>query len=871
MRQNERGEIATILTIGTLVVIAVTAVVSSLFVNQNKTTGSRAATCVDGTLVGPYQGVIYYKCAAGCGLTSSGTCVNYEHNSPDIHCTDCTGGNGGGGASSQPTGGGNGAGAEVCGGADVAHTCPGAEGAPRKCIGDISGNYKCCGPKDNSQYPSANYATWNSSKTCISDSGGNGDGGGNPALNQLPAGCCFVDSDCNKYGANQKCNIPNGACGGANGKSCNANPNGQYQQQCVNQQCVNQPCDASGCDPAKKCTSNAACQPAGFSCPANDTAHGGKGYYNWADVGTHCICMNCKVYGTGNSQQCGSDTQNYVDGSLCCQAGQPGAGNTACNAYNQGTCGIEGHSCCPKTTAKDPCGTDLRCVSGTCQKVPVKPNNNCMAIADKCSTTACHNAGEGNWICATDGYWCCPPGYDSTPSACAGKTPANCTAYCATGGNGNKYHLINGSYYSEACIPKSVGDMNTYCGCGSANASHSYSFSGKIKGSDIGKAVKASLSYSDANGNINQGALYSELTGTGTDRSYSYSGTFGNDVTNTTQCRVNILGDGNVILGSTTPFTCLTTSQAPDVTIGTASPGSEDTCSGTTTCTGGCVDSTKKCAVFQGKCQCIYQTYIPVVGGGQQCASNKFCGTTCCPNASDYCDGTTCKTSSADIDFTRKGTINVTLNLTNVNPGRDIASQELSRFHLSVKQSGSLNEPCSAFTLNGTQLNATCTNIERFNTAGQIGAWPYDHRIQITYDGRTGVGTRSVYDETVKFEGNEFSKQITTSYDFGSITKTFSVRIETNCARLNVNKNSISLPGIIDGFAPDSNITIENGGSWQSGSITVDSANSATSIVLKSGSMCTTNQRQYVIPQISSPINAGTGTNYIITVTAPTQ
>ena len=48
MKTSEQGEIATILTLGVLVVIGVSAMVSSLFLNQKKTTGSQAAvTCDD--------------------------------------------------------------------------------------------------------------------------------------------------------------------------------------------------------------------------------------------------------------------------------------------------------------------------------------------------------------------------------------------------------------------------------------------------------------------------------------------------------------------------------------------------------------------------------------------------------------------------------------------------------------------------------------------------------------------------------------------------------------------------------------------------------------------------------------------------------
>lgn len=52
MKKHERGEIATIITIGTLVVIGLTTIVSSFFINQKKTTSSKAAEPISTTCTG---------------------------------------------------------------------------------------------------------------------------------------------------------------------------------------------------------------------------------------------------------------------------------------------------------------------------------------------------------------------------------------------------------------------------------------------------------------------------------------------------------------------------------------------------------------------------------------------------------------------------------------------------------------------------------------------------------------------------------------------------------------------------------------------------------------------------------------------------
>jgi len=88
----EKGEITTIITIGTLVFLGISTLASSFLLKNNQTSSAKAtATCSAGTLVGSASSnPKYYKCAAGCGLTDSGICLKYEHNSQDSNCSLCT-------------------------------------------------------------------------------------------------------------------------------------------------------------------------------------------------------------------------------------------------------------------------------------------------------------------------------------------------------------------------------------------------------------------------------------------------------------------------------------------------------------------------------------------------------------------------------------------------------------------------------------------------------------------------------------------------------------------------------------------------------------------------------------------------------------
>lgn len=84
--KNRRGEIATILTIGTLVIIGATAIVSSLGIKNKQSTSSRASGCAAGVIVGSGP---YYTCQANCGKSDSGKCYAYSHSSKDSTCAPC--------------------------------------------------------------------------------------------------------------------------------------------------------------------------------------------------------------------------------------------------------------------------------------------------------------------------------------------------------------------------------------------------------------------------------------------------------------------------------------------------------------------------------------------------------------------------------------------------------------------------------------------------------------------------------------------------------------------------------------------------------------------------------------------------------------
>lgn len=70
------GEIATIVAIVGLVILGVTTLVSTVFLNNNRqTTNTKAAT--------------YTSCPAYHGALASGTCPDYQHNSLDLNCSLC--------------------------------------------------------------------------------------------------------------------------------------------------------------------------------------------------------------------------------------------------------------------------------------------------------------------------------------------------------------------------------------------------------------------------------------------------------------------------------------------------------------------------------------------------------------------------------------------------------------------------------------------------------------------------------------------------------------------------------------------------------------------------------------------------------------
>ncbi len=104
--QRERGEIATILTVGTLVVIAVTAVTSSLFLNQKKTTGSKAAGMLP---CNKCVGTVCQKAAGTCNPELDTCTISTDCKTPTAKPTTKAA------ATPKPTTGGGGGGLKSCG------------------------------------------------------------------------------------------------------------------------------------------------------------------------------------------------------------------------------------------------------------------------------------------------------------------------------------------------------------------------------------------------------------------------------------------------------------------------------------------------------------------------------------------------------------------------------------------------------------------------------------------------------------------------------------------------------------------------------------------------------------------------------------
>lgn len=614
MRQHERGEIATILMLGSLVVIAVTAVTSSFFVNKKQTTSSKAALACSAD-----------ECAG------SSTCVPVGSKSNGLECckagqnkahpeytwatwgTSCTAGD-----------------AHYGDNCCYIRTGTNAGGISGCTKAEDWNNFGTC----TAGIPKCTTADEGNRKVCLEKAGTPPAGGGGEECpgklniqNKCDDACCETDAQCP---SGQKCNIPNGNC--KSGKSCNPSPWGlviekKIDGKCVKQPCMNQPCtDEAGCG-----TNAGGGGQTGVVCPP--PSYGPQ--YKWADYGKTCICMNCVVSGSG----CVADNKNPVtDPSLCCQKGQPGEGGTACGVYTDANCGKAGKLCCPESTGKPACEGTMSCDNGTCKTPEQKPaetppDPNCVYMGGGCTYIACKASGGADYNCTTDNKWCCPPASrGSTNTNCTGQTAIKCSdpdkGYCKTnggGGNNEFYFPVNSSYYSGSGCSDITQTIKTYCGCGGSGApgepvaeckgvkpadpcthycqtnggggndrsiflvsneaydekcnpanklppdycgctgaKHSYSYTGKVTGSDAGKAVKASLTYAGEDGRINQGSLPATITG----GSYSYNGTFGPEVKETTQCKVDILSSGNTVLGSTPAFTCLATAALPNVTLG---------------------------------------------------------------------------------------------------------------------------------------------------------------------------------------------------------------------------------------------------------------------------------------------------------------
>jgi hypothetical protein len=86
--KNHKGVVATLLTLGLVVVGTLITLGSSLFVNNQKTNlaSNSMAACPKGVAI---QNSNYFKCTASCGKTSSGGCPSYDHNSLDGSCGYC--------------------------------------------------------------------------------------------------------------------------------------------------------------------------------------------------------------------------------------------------------------------------------------------------------------------------------------------------------------------------------------------------------------------------------------------------------------------------------------------------------------------------------------------------------------------------------------------------------------------------------------------------------------------------------------------------------------------------------------------------------------------------------------------------------------
>lgn len=773
--KNRKGEVVTLVTIGALVVVGVTAVISSLGLNKKTSTNTRANSPVI---------CEKYLCSEINSTYTKGYWYMKENSPLEYSNSTCTAA-----LSKKST--------DYCKGLNVSSTpIPVITGVLTDCANSDIYTYYVCGGK------------WYEDQACKT------------AITNKTNWC--------KYGANT---APSNTCGADGKECCTTSPKCQS---------ASSTCDATTnkCTPA---TTSGTCEKGEYFegeagswssstpeqiCAANNGTYIAKTQKQVGDKRAVCCAVGnvnsqCPQVGLGyaccvQDNRCAGDTNRYrwygCTGQVCsatiistrggpghlvdCPVGVTKANPEKCeqdlapakpseDCTDNGSYGLLG-GCKEKCTANGyECLASPDDASGEkrfCCKAPdpVTPNNCTTKNPSSTYTYACISSGEdANEACNSQTGTMAGSVYDAELSCGEGTKVCCKKAKDPDGGaavecNSKATITCPGkttkmSYYKSKTTPKCAGkEIDDTCYGISATSCESYTWKQIVANGCDGAALPPD------GGEVADGTIQtdtaSEIVENGARLNGSYNGAF--------ETVGFTLNGKKYPAGTTSPFSYSITGLTPDTSYS-------------------------------------YNTYGSIGGKEKSGTSVTFKTKTAAYNPKNA-------------DYERLGTLKVAITLTNV--GQRNIAEERSRFKMNV---GNASNRCDnkEFVLKGNVLTSDCATLERFDMQKTQSPTYVD----VWYSGRAGIDTQALYHGTETFIADQFEKSIALTYDFGTITKNFSINISTTCTSLLIPSGGISIKGVVGGMPKtDQKITADAPYTYNG---VVDSTKELNTLVI-SGATC---------------------------------
>lgn len=762
--KNRKGEVVTLLTIGALVVIGVTAIVTSLSPSQDqkKTTSTRAAiTCPDEFTRCGY-GTSADCCDPSTQKCSLGKCVA-------LASTDCGG-------------------PESCtGNSNKYYTKSGVHYSDKLCsstkqIDDITTycappTTGCDGPKT---CATSTNKYWKKSGAYYSSAGCTGTAVSLTTVCPPPkpdpttpiVGTCekgeYFEGEAGSWGSS----TPEQICAANNGTYI-----AKTQKQVGDKRAV---CCAVG-------NVNSQCPQVGLGyacCVQDNRCAGDTNRYRWYGC-TGQVCSATKINtrgGPGHLVDCPVGVTK-ANPEKCEQDLTPAKPSEDCT--DNGSYGLLG-GCKEKCTANGyECLASPNDTSGEkrfCCKAPdpITPNNCTTKNPSSTHTYACISSGEdANEACSSQTGTMAGSVYDAelscgegTKVCCKkakdpdGGTAGQCNSKATITCPGKTTQM---SYYKSKTTPKCEGkEIDDTCYGTSSTSCESYTWKQIVANGCDGAALPPD------GGEVTEGTIQtnaaSEIIENGARLNGSYNGAF--------KTVGFTLNGKKYPAGTTSPFSYLITGLTPNTSYS-------------------------------------YNTYGVIDGKEKSGTSVTFKTTTAAYNPKNA-------------DYERLGTIKVSITLANV--GQRNISEERARFKMNV---GNALNRCDnkEFVLKGNVLTSDCATLERFD----LQKTQSPTYVDVWYIGRAGIDTQALYHGTETFIADQFEKSIALTYDFGTITKNFSINISTTCTSLLIPSGGISIKGVVGGMPKtDQKITPDAPYSYNG---IVDSTKELNTLVI-SGATC---------------------------------